>query len=205
MDMNQIKAYSNYKQDSGMNKVVAVKPSTKDGSRICKPEKHNKVLLEYSSGALVEGSPAAVYEKSDLITLMKKDTEERINQLRNMVSSELEAQAGISVGKDDIWKFLANGKFTVSAAAKEQAKELISEDGYYGVEQTSNRILKFAMALSGNDASKADLFFDAFKKGFEKATNAWGKELPDICQKTYEAVEKKMNDWKNSQSSVDSQ
>ena len=32
---------------------------------------------------------------------------------------------------------------------------------------------------------KADLLLDAFKKGYEEATGAWGKELPEISKKTY--------------------
>ena len=34
-------------------------------------------------------------------------------------------------------------------------------------------------------------------KGFDEATKAWGKELPEISKKTYEAVEKKFEAWKN--------
>ena len=37
----------------------------------------------------------------------------------------------------------------------------------------------------------------AFKKGFERATGAWGSKLPDICQKTYDATVEKFNAWKN--------
>ena len=98
---------------------------------------------------------------------------------------------------DDIWSFLASGDYTVTEAAKLQAQEDISENGYWGVEQTSQRILDFAKALSGGDVSKADLLLDAFKKGYEEATGAWGKELPEISKKTYEAVEEKFAAWKN--------
>ena len=98
---------------------------------------------------------------------------------------------------DDIWSFLASGDYTVDEAAKKKAQEEISEDGYWGVKQTSDRILDFAKALSGNDVSKADLLLDAFKKGFREATKTWGKELPDISQKTYDAVLEKFDAWKN--------
>ena len=37
----------------------------------------------------------------------------------------------------------------------------------------------------------------AFKKGFEQATKSWGKTLPDISQRTYDAVMKKFDAWKN--------
>ena len=72
-----------------------------------------------------------------------------------------------------------------------------SENGYWGVEQTSDRILDFAKALAGNDPDKAEEMLDAFKKGFEEATKAWGDELPEISQKTYDAVLEKFEAWKN--------
>lgn len=38
---------------------------------------------------------------------------------------------------------------------------------------------------------------DAFKKGFKDATKSWGKDLPDISQRTYDAVLDKFDKWKN--------
>lgn len=95
-----------------------------------------------------------------------------------------------------MWHFLASGDFTVSADVKAQAQADIADDGYWGVEQTSDRIVDFAKALSGGDPAKADTMLEAFKKGFEAATKSWGKELPDISQRTYDAVLKKIDAWK---------
>ena len=39
----------------------------------------------------------------------------------------------------------------------------------------------------------------AFEKGFKKATDAWGSELPDISKKTYEAVQSLFDKYKNEQ------
>ncbi|GHU53362.1 hypothetical protein AGMMS49975_11210 [Clostridia bacterium] len=75
------------------------------------------------------------------------------------------------------------------------AKSDISEKGYYGVEATSKRILDFAKAISGGDASKIGLLRDAVEKGFAAAEKAWGDKLPDITQKTHEAVMKGFDDW----------
>ena len=190
MDVNSVKALSAYQNSSRTSKAAEEVVQTKQA-------KDAKKLLETPAGVLVEGSPSAVYEKSDIIQMMQNDAKARAEQLQNMVSDALYKQAGLSVGGDDVWKFLAKGEFTVTEEAKKQAQELVSEDGYYGVEQTSDRILQFAQALSGGDSSKASELLDAFKKGFEQATKAWGKELPEISQKTYEAVEKKFNDWMN--------
>ena len=132
-----------------------------------------------------------------LIQKLKQDSEDRINQLKDIVSQMMTKQ-GTAIGKaDDIWSFLASGDFTIDEDAKKKAQEEISEDGYWGVKQTSDRILDFAKALSGNDSSKADLLLDAFKKGFEEATKTWGKDLPDISKQTYDAVVEKFDKWKN--------
>ena len=59
------------------------------------------------------------------------------------------------------------------------------------------RLNGIAKALSGGDSEKADEMIAAFKKGFDQATKAWGKSLPDISGRTYDAVMKKFDAWKN--------
>lgn len=85
----------------------------------------------------------------------------------------------------------------MDAATKAQAQEDVSEDGYWGVKQTSERILDFAKALTGGDPSKIDEMKAAFEKGFKAAEKLWGGELPEISQKTYDAVMKGFEEWKN--------
>ena len=151
------------------------------------------VIYEKSS----ETSGDTVTKKTDyaLIEKLKADAEQRTAQLRSLVEKMMTKQ-GVAIGTaDSMWSFLAKGDFEVDAETKAQAH--IAEDGYWGVEQTSDRILDFAKALSGNDPEKADLLLDAFKKGFEEATKTWGDELPEISQRTYDAVIEKFEQWKN--------
>ena len=96
----------------------------------------------------------------------------------------------------DIWSFLKSGNYTVDPETKAQAQKDIAEDGYWGVNQTSDRIVQFATALTGGDPDKLDEMMDAFKKGFKQAEKAWGGELPEISQKTYDAVIEKFNKLK---------
>lgn len=132
-----------------------------------------------------------------LIAKMKADSDSRISQLRGIVEQMMSKQ-GSAIGKaDSIWSFLAGGNFTVDAATKAQAQADIADDGYWGVNQTSDRIVDFAKALAGNDSSKAEELLNAFKKGFSEATKSWGKSLPDISQRTYDAVIEKFDKWKN--------
>ena len=76
-----------------------------------------------------------------------------------------------------------------------EAKELISEDGPYGVQAVSDRIVDFAIAVSGGDKSKLEELKAAIDKGFEKARDAFGGTLPDICNQTHDEVMRKLDDW----------
>ncbi len=136
-------------------------------------------------------------DRDAIIAQMKAETEARMNQMTSLVQKMISGQGNAIGTADDIWSFLASGDFTIDEAAKAKAQADIAEDGYWGVEQTSDRILDFAKALAGNDVSKADELLEAFKKGYEEATGAWGKELPDISSRTYKAVEEKFAAWKN--------
>ena len=151
----------------------------------------------YEKGSSDKSSSSQKTQNSALIAKMKADSDNRISQLRGIVEQMMSKQ-GAAIGKaDDMWSFLAGGNFTVSADVKAQAQADIAEDGYWGVNQTSDRILDFAKALSSNDKSKAQELADAFKKGFDQATKAWGGKLPDISQQTYDKVLEKFDSWMN--------
>lgn len=131
---------------------------------------------------------------TNLINKLKADAKARTEQLRSLVEKMMLGQAD-SYGKaNDIWSFLREGNFTVDPATKLQAQADIAEDGYWGVEQTSARILDFANALTGGDPSKIEEMRDAFKKGYEQAEKTWGGKLPDISKRTYDAVMKGFDD-----------
>lgn len=136
-------------------------------------------------------------ERASLVEKLKADADARVSQLRSLVEKMFLQQGQKITDTDNMWKFLASGDFTVDKATAEAAKESISEDGYWGVKQTSQRIFDMAVALSGGDSEKMDDMLDAFKKGFNQATKTWGKELPDISQQTYAAVLEKFENFKN--------
>ena len=59
------------------------------------------------------------------------------------------------------------------------------------------------MALAGDDEEAMKKMQSAFEKGFKEATGAWGRKLPDISSKTYDAVQKKFEDYFNSKKQWD--
>ena len=132
-------------------------------------------------------------QNTELVNKLKADAEAHTQQLQNIVQQLMTKQGQTYNTANDIWKFLASGNFTVDAATKEQAQKDIAEDGYWGVEQTSDRIIDFAKALTGGDPSKIEDMREAFKKGYEQAEKTWGGELPEISKKTYDAVMEKFD------------
>lgn len=132
-------------------------------------------------------------QNTELVNKLKADAEAHTQQLQNIVQQLMTKQGQTYNTANDIWKFLASGDFTVDAATKEQAQKDIAEDGYWGVEQTSDRIIDFAKALAGGDPSKIEDMREAFKKGYEQAEKTWGGELPEISKKTYDAVMEKFD------------
>ena len=166
-----------------------------------------------SSGSSTSGSSGVIYEpsaegkaaatnaqkgdRSAIIAQLKEANEARIQQMTDLVHQMITGQGKALGQADSIWSFLAKGDFTVDPATKAQAEKDIAEDGYWGVEQTSQRIFDFAMALTGGDDEKMEKMRSAFEKGFSQATKTWGQELPDISQRTYGAVQKLFDDYKN--------
>jgi len=141
--------------------------------------------------------PTKTYQaNSELITKLKNDAQSRIDQLQSIVSQLISKQSGAFSDANDIWNALREGKVNVDPATKAQAEADIAEDGYWGVTQTSDRIIDFAMALTGGDPSQIEKMADAFKKGYEQAEKTWGGKLPEICQQTYDRVLQKFDELK---------
>ena len=184
MSVNGVTGSSGAADLYGTYKTNSAKPAEKTENK--KEENNSGVVYEPSSSA----TTGSVSKKPDanLVAKLKADSDARISQMKSLVEQMISKQ-GQTLGKtDSIWSFLASGNFTVDAATKAQAQKDIADDGYWGVEQTSSRIVDFATALAGSDPKQLEKMRDAFKKGLDNATSTWGKSLPDISQRTYQAV-----------------
>ena len=154
---------------------------------------------------------AAVYDKEEAVENKQKtykrddktvekllaESEKRAQSLRDLVQKMLRKQGETYTEATDIYALLREGKVKVDPETSAQAKKDIAEDGYWGVNQTSDRLVSFAKALTGGDPSKADEMIEAVKKGFEEATKAWGGELPEISKRTLEAAVQKLESWRD--------
>lgn len=148
-------------------------------------------------------------ERASLVQQLKDDQAAREKSLVDLVHKMVSKQAttfsianmitGSGEVSDDVWRMFADGNFTVDEATKTQAQKDISEDGYWGVKQTSQRLFDFASALAGDDVDTMKKMQDAMLKGFKQATKSWGKELPDISNQTLDAANKLFDDYYKAQ------
>ena len=186
--------------NANYNSAGTSKTQSKEES---KQKNSEELAAVYEKNTSVKQEQKATYKVDQKqIDRLKADAESHKKQLQDIVDKLITKQGqafDIANGKN--LKNLYAG-LKVDAKTRAQAQADISEDGYYGVKQTSQRIFDFAMALSGGDPDKMEKMRSAFEKGFKQATKSWGDKLPDICHQTYDAVQSLFDDYKNQQNTA---
>lgn len=180
VNTNNTTAAGKAAQDQNKDAVSAVDNKT---------SQNNKDRVEFSKDTRVTGKMSDS-ERAALVSSLKADLDNQMARFTNMMTQMFQKQGitGMTAQGDDMWRRIASGDFTVDAQTKADAQQAISEDGYWGVKQTSQRIFDFAYALAGDDPAKMKEMQAAVEKGFEQATKSWGRELPSIAQETHSAI-----------------
>ncbi len=140
----------------------------------------------------------------DTVTLTKSTTPHQV--YTPTVSSEEVVEKGYEMLRKLVTTMLkeqgidytiATGSSTIdmSNISQEEAQGLIADDGYFGIEQTSDRIVHFAIAAAGGDTSKLDAIKEGVRTGFSEALEVFGGWLPDISYDTIDAVMEKLDAW----------
>ena len=142
-------------------------------------------------------TPSALYTRpkgkglnATEIEALKAEADKATESLRELVRQMLLKQneaAEKAAGKQRLE--------SVELKPAEEAALSISEDGEFGVKAVSDRIVKFAIAVSGNDPSKLETLKKAIDRGFAEAEKAFGGKLPDISYATHAEVMRKLDAW----------
>lgn len=127
------------------------------------------------------------------INELKSQSEARFNNLKQLVRQLLERQ-GMTFR--DV---LANETVEVDEVTRSEAQAMIADGGEFSAEAVSDRLVEFAVTLSGGDKSKFDLLADAIDQGFSAAKSALGGKLPEISLKTYDLVMEKLAAWRDAE------
>ena len=196
VNVNQDAAIRQYTQNVQSAKAVtAPAADTKEEASASAVQK-DVDRAEFSKDTAVTGKMSDS-ERAALVQSLKDDLNNQMSRFTNMMTQMFQKQ-GITASQaqgDDFWKMMASGNYTVDAKTKAEAQEAISEDGFWGVKQTSQRIFDFAQALAGDDVETMKKMQAAVEKGFEQAGAAWGGDLPSISGETHDAVNKLFDDY----------
>lgn len=167
-------------------------------NNVTDPNQSQTLYAEPAATYEQSAEPKKVTYKQDTATLeqLKADAKRRTSQLRDLVEKMMLSQ-GKTFSESEMYAFLRSDDLTADSETVKQAQADIAEDGYWGINQTSDRLVSFAKALTGGDPSKIDEMITAIQEGFDQATKAWGGELPDISKKTLEATMEKLEKWRS--------
>ena len=89
----------------------------------------------------------------------------------------------------------------ITELSPEEAEELLEEEGFFGIEQTSNRVADFVFSFAGNDVELLKEGREGIIRGLEEAQKLFGNQLPEISfktqEKTLELIDAKINSINN--------
>ena len=72
----------------------------------------------------------------------------------------------------------------IASLSQEEATQMVSEDGFFGIKQTSERIANFVISGAGGDEELLREGKKGIMQGFKDAESMWGGKLPDIAYET---------------------
>ncbi len=194
MSVNGINSVSQSYDTTGTTKAKASQAKTVDEAK----QKDTESAAVYEKSETDNSATKKVYQRDqNTVDRLLAEAEKRSQSLRDLVSKMLLKQGQAYTESTDIYALLREGKLDIDPETRAQAQKDIAEDGYWGVNETSDRLVSFAMALAGSDPSKAEELIGAVKKGFEEATKTWGADLPEISRRTLDATIKKLEAWRD--------
>ena len=112
-----------------------------------------------------------------------------ISTLQSAVAEKSEANR-VEVNAEAFRVFLDEIGYTgkpIASLSKEEAAELVSDEGFFGVTQTSERIARFVITGARSDEGLLRKGREGVLQGLKEAETLWGGKLPEIA---YETVDK---------------
>ena len=172
--------------------------------------KISQIANSYNSSSLKENVKSEISLHKDEKDISKKESEitnltakdisnsyflQYQKEIVKSSSSNLLAQGGLSFNAPknlseilsglDLASIGYNGK-SLNELSSDEANDLISENGFFGIANTAERIASFVLNGAGDDVEKLKAGREGVTKGFEDAKKIWGGEFPEISQKTIE-------------------
>jgi hypothetical protein len=136
---------------------------------------------------------------ADEATNLKAQIEENSKQYALgaiATQSSLTSKDDFTKAYDEFQTFLSDigyeGK-PIADLSQDEASALVAEDGFFGVDQTSERMANFVIDGANGNEDMLRAGRDGIIQGMKDAESMWGGELPEISQKTMDAALEKVD------------
>ena len=119
---------------------------------------------------------------------LSQDNTSAQNLLTNIINnSEIyDFLAGKEMDSGFSLKSLGYDGKPITQLSSDEAKELVSDEGFFGVIETSSRVSSFVMNLADDNIQALQEARKGIIQGFEQAEKMWGGTLPEISYETQE-------------------
>jgi len=130
-------------------------------------------------------------EATELRAHIRENTNAMMLNSTTVQANILSPQDQFAKDYEDFQSFLSEIGYEggpIAELSEEEAAELVSEDGFFGIAQTSERIANFVINGAGGDEDRMRAGREGMLLGFAQAEQMWGGELPEISKKTMQAA-----------------
>lgn len=142
------------------------------------------INTSFAADAYKDISASVSKDLEDKKELSAKDiTNSYLAQYQLQIASESKGEVGKQFEMFSLSDIGYEGK-AIGDLSQSEAKELVSEDGFFGITQTSERIAGFVLSGAGDDVEKLQAGRAGILQGFKEAEEMWGGTLPDISYET---------------------
>ncbi len=162
---------------------------------------HINATMYKNEEELVKGTDNSIKELSVEEQIKKSSVEVSISMNAQIVLFALDSGDKIknnTLAQKDILNFLSGDNISddfnlknigyegkpITKLSQNEAQELISEGGFFGVDQTSQRVAGFVFSFAGENIELLEKGLAGIVQGFKEAEDMWGGELPEISYET---------------------
>lgn len=151
-----------------------------------------KKLKSLGAKGITQAYMASFIQQSISITFNNSSSQGAILDILNNANSSISniSKAALAFSNVNFADIGYTGKNPLSMN-KDELNALIGENGFFGLQNTANRIADFVIQGAGDDLEKLQKGFEGMKNGFKEAEKLWGGKLPQLSQDTIDkAIEK---------------
>ena len=122
-----------------------------------------------------------IYDQAKVAEALNKGDFKAIDEIFKKLTAKAN-QSSLNYQKTEIKGHSHSVK--IEGLTPKEAKELVSEDGFFGINQTAKRVFDFVIKRANDDPELLKAGREGVIQGLKDAEEEWGGKLPDIAYKT---------------------